>query len=140
MKIVTSDKVHMELPDSIVHRSELLKNMESDLGSIEDELELPNVSSDVLKHIVRWHARQRDVPFFHRLKFREELLPLMMAADFLMMDDLFSGALKYIRDQIKMLAPQDLREYLELENTWSPEEQDTLNFLNYRVALSDHGS
>jgi hypothetical protein len=138
MLLITSDKVSVEIPDSLVMQSELLKNMHTDIG-LPEQLDIDNVTSEVVDKIITWHNMkiQKQTPnlFFHALHFKTELLPIMVAADFLMIDELFQGAMKYVRDQIKMLTPQQLREYFNCDDSWSKEEQEQLDFMNDRVLV-----
>lgn len=118
MKIVTSDSVDFIVPTEIAAKSGIIDRL---LDSVEDELTVPldNVCSDTFKRILEY----LETDAFQSPESDEELLAVVVAANFLDVKWLLDAACQEVADRLKGKSPEEIRKIFKLENTYSPEEE-----------------
>ncbi|OTA91163.1 hypothetical protein M434DRAFT_76738 [Hypoxylon sp. CO27-5] len=130
-------------------KSQLLADLMEDLG--EDEVELPipiQADKETLEKVVQWCELQiqqggveeeKDITykpltakiplwakdFFEGLG-RDEAFAVITAANFLDIQLLIECTAKHIANQIKGMSTEEMREYFQIDNDFSPEEEESL--------------
>jgi S-phase kinase-associated protein 1 len=119
VKIVTSDGVDFSLSQDIAAKSGIIARM---LQSVEDDcltVPLQDVRSDTFERVVAY----LETDAFDAPQADEDLLALVVAANFLDVKPLLDTACQEVADRIKGKSPEDIRKLFGLENTYTPEEE-----------------
>lgn len=118
VKIVTSDFVDFIVPTEIAAKCGIIDRL---LESMEDKLTVPldKICSDTFKQVLAY----LETDAFHSPEADEELLEVVVAANFLDVKWLLDAACQEVADRIKGKSPEEIRKIFKLENTYSPEEE-----------------
>ncbi|XP_062551544.1 S-phase kinase-associated protein 1-like [Armigeres subalbatus] len=156
MKLQSADGEIFEVETRVAKCSKTIKTMMEDLGMDEDYAEvvpLPNVHSSTLRRVLEWanfhkddkppldaldysnepYRRTDDICDWDREFLRVEqavLLDLVLAANYLDIEDLLDVTCKTVANMIKGRTPDQIRETFEIENDLTPEEEDQLRTEN----------
>nr|ACS69065.1 pollen specific SKP1-like protein LSK1 [Lilium longiflorum] len=118
-----------------------------DEGIVEGGIPLPNVSTKSLGKIIeywRHHAQEDsdgspeskaamkewDDEFLKLDGNKKELLNLVMAANYLDAKPLFEALCEEVRNTIKVMSVEEVRSYLNIENDFTPEEEEKIRAEN----------
>ncbi|KAJ3042764.1 hypothetical protein HDV00_006583 [Rhizophlyctis rosea] len=137
----------------VAERSTLLKNMLEDVGteSSSEPIPLPNVSSKILKKVVEYCTHHKDDPTpanddekdsFDSSRKRsddidewdaqfikvdnEELFEIILAANYLDIKPLLDLGCKTVANMIKGKTPDEIRTMFNIENDFTPEEEEQI--------------
>jgi len=142
VKLMTSDSEIFEVEASIAHQSITIKNM---LDDIEDlgEIPLPNVNSATLKKIIQFCEHHKsDSPDAPRGDIiddwdeqfckvdQDEMLALILAANYLDIKSLLDLTCKTVANMIKGKTPEQIRQTFNIKNDFTPEEEDAVRKYN----------
>jgi S-phase kinase-associated protein 1 len=117
-KIVTSDSVDFVVPTEIAAKCGIISSL---IDSVDDDLTVPlqEISSSTFERILRY----LETDAFKTPESDEELLAIVVAANFLDVKWLLDAACQEVADRIKGKSPEEIRKIFNLENTYSPEEE-----------------
>ncbi|KAJ3050688.1 hypothetical protein HK097_008314 [Rhizophlyctis rosea] len=144
-----------QVPRRIAERSTLLKNMLEDVGESNQPIPLPNVSHKILKRVLEYCIHHKDDPqppsdddkdSFDSSRKRsddidewdqkfikgkeeehnEELFQIILAANYLDIKPLLDLGCKTVANMIKGKSPEQIREMFNIENDFTPEEEDQI--------------
>ena len=119
VRIVTSDGADFSLSPEVAAKSGIIARM---LDSVEDDcltVPLQDIKSDTFERVVAY----LETDIFEAPKADEDLLALVVAANFLDVKPLLDTACQEVADRIKGKSPEDIRKLFGLENTYTPEEE-----------------
>jgi S-phase kinase-associated protein 1 len=118
VKIVTCDAVDFLVPCEIAAKCGIIDRL---LDSVEDELtvSLEMISSSTLERVLKY----LETDAFQSPEPNEELIDVVVAANFLDVKWLLDAACQEVAERIKGKSPEEIREIFKLENTYSPEEE-----------------
>lgn len=119
VKIVTRDGEDFSLSPDVAAKSGIIKRM---IDSVDDDcltVPLEDVSSETFKRVVAY----METDAFEAPEADEDLLALVVAANFLDVKPLLDAACQEVADRIKGKSPEDIRKIFGLENTYTPEEE-----------------
>jgi S-phase kinase-associated protein 1 len=142
--IISSDGESFKVERQVAERSVLIKNMLSDLGTDEEEFEVPvpNVRGSVLQKVLEWAEHHKDTAFpddedddsrksapveewdreFLRVD-QEMLYEIILAANYLNMRPLLDAGCKVVAEMIRGKSPEEIRRTFNIVNDFSPEEE-----------------
>lgn len=151
VRILTYDGHVLEVPLSIARCSQTWKNLRDDLGEkLEEAIPCERVSTHIMHKIIHWCAhyhqheavingekmddspeyRGASIPDFDSKFFesqtKEEWLDIAVAANYLDIKLLLDNTCKFIAWKIKHYTPEQLREFFNLPNDFTPEEEDQI--------------
>ncbi|KAI8917262.1 hypothetical protein PhCBS80983_g03338 [Powellomyces hirtus] len=148
-----SDGQQFPIEKNVAERSMLLKNMLEDVGDAGDPIPLPNVSGSILKNVIEYCEHHKDDPhfaaeedkevfessrkkpddidewdanFMKAGKGNEELFEIILAANYLDIKPLLDLGCKTVANMIKGKTPEQIREMFNIENDFTPEEEDQI--------------
>lgn len=118
VKIVTCDEVQFLVPCEIAAKSGIIDRL---LDSVEDEVTVPleKVSSSTLKRVLEY----LETDAFRSPETNEELIDVVVAANYMDVKWLLDAACQEVADRIKGKSPEEIREIFQLENIYGPEEE-----------------
>lgn len=139
VKLRTSDEEIFELEEAVVVRLETVKKLleECDAG---DVIPVANVDSRTLRKVLEWcekHAdaaaaggeemKAWDAEFFRVDDGKvEKLFPLVLAANYLEVQQLVDQSCQTIADHIKDQKVEEVRRIFNIESDYTPEEEEKL--------------
>jgi S-phase kinase-associated protein 1 len=151
IKIFTSDGVTMHVEKPIALFSKSISNLLDDLGSINEPVPLPNVSSEVYQSIrsfsvlflknpssleISTSIRTREQDKFEEMpqwqtKYLNELgtemvLQLILASNYLDIKPILDSCCKYIAKMINGKTVVEIRELFNIKNDFTPEEEEQI--------------
>lgn len=120
VKVITSDSVDFSLLPKVAAKCGIIERM---LESVEDgdglTVPLQDVGSDTFGRVQKY--LETDV--FEAPESNEDLLALVVAANFLDVKPLLDAACQAVADRIKGKSPEEIRKIFGLENTYTPQEE-----------------
>jgi S-phase kinase-associated protein 1 len=150
--LVSSDEVEFRIPKRHAEMSRVIANMIKDMEGGEDEpIPIQEVKSDIMELITRWmeyhvddppkvepepdvhdHLPKRaddicdwDLEMLKKLD-KHTLFNLSTASNFLDINTLMHTCCKHIANTIRGKTPEQLREYFELTDAFTPEEEEQI--------------
>lgn len=117
-------EVEGERADDLIARCATLRNMLEDLGPDVYVIPVPNVASaDLARVLETW-----DKAALTALADRDSaaMNSLILAANFLDDRALLDACLDAVAAKLRAMTPDEIREYLGLENDFTPEEEEKL--------------
>ncbi|KAL8659087.1 MAG: hypothetical protein Q9221_006157 [Calogaya cf. arnoldii] len=149
IKLQSSDNVEITLDRDVAERSILIKNMIEDLGDgvMEDAIPIPNVNEPVLRKVIDWCIQHRSDPPASTdddsdsrkkttdidewdQKFmqvdQEMLFEIILAANYLDIKPLLDVGCKTVANMIKGKSPEEIRKTFNIQNDFTPEEEDQI--------------
>jgi len=145
----SSDHAEIKIDREVAERSILIKNMVSDLGeeATSEPIPIPNVNEAVLKKVIEWCEHHRnDPPTVNEddsdsrkkatdieewdQKFmqvdQEMLFEIILAANYLDIKALLDVGCKTVANMIKGKSPEEIRKTFNIQNDFTPEEEDQI--------------
>ncbi|KXS18235.1 Skp1-domain-containing protein, partial [Gonapodya prolifera JEL478] len=141
----------------VADRSVLLKNMLEDVGESDKPIPLPNVTGKVLKKVITYCEHHRNDPLpqpdddLDDTKRRsddiddwdadfikvdnDQLFELILAANYMDIKPLLDLGCKTVANMIKGKTPEQIREMFNIENDFTPEEEEQIRKENEYVSL-----
>ncbi|RJE26022.1 hypothetical protein PHISCL_01624 [Aspergillus sclerotialis] len=144
--LTSSDGTDLSVDREVAERSVLIKNMLEDLGESGEAIPIPNVNAAVLSKVVEWCEHHRnDPPSNHDdddsrrkatdidewdQKFmqvdQEMLFEIILAANYLDIKALLDVGCKTVANMIKGKSPEEIRKTFNIQNDFTPEEEDQI--------------
>ncbi|KAB8212930.1 E3 ubiquitin ligase complex SCF subunit sconC [Aspergillus novoparasiticus] len=142
----SADGVDIIVDRDVAERSLLIKNMLEDLGETKESIPIPNVSEPVLKKVFEWCTHHKngtscvddaddsrhktmDIDEWDQ-KFmqvdQEMLFEIIMAANYLDIRGLLDVGCKTVANMIKGKSPEEIRKTFNIQNDFTPEEEDQI--------------
>ncbi|KAI1915345.1 hypothetical protein LOZ61_001744 [Ophidiomyces ophidiicola] len=131
----------------VAERSILIKNMLEDLGDSGEAIPIPNVNESVLKKVVEWCEHHKNDPpstgdedsdsrrkttdidewdqKFMQVD-QEMLFEIILAANYLDIKALLDVGCKTVANMIKGKSPDEIRKTFNIQNDFTPEEEDQI--------------
>ncbi|KAJ3087775.1 hypothetical protein HK102_010310 [Quaeritorhiza haematococci] len=146
----SQDNQTFTIDKEVAERSMLLKNMLEDVGESDNAIPLPNVSGKILKKVIDYCIHHKDDPpvppeeereAFDQKKRsddidewdgnfikvdNEELFEIILAANYLDIKPLLDLGCKTVANMIKGKTPEQIREMFNIENDFTPEEEEQI--------------
>ncbi|KAL8973126.1 MAG: hypothetical protein Q9183_000146 [Haloplaca sp. 2 TL-2023] len=145
----SSDSVEIHVEREVAERSILIKNMIEDIGdqAMSDPIPIPNVNEAVLRKVIEWCTHHRadppastdddsdsrkkttDIDEWDQ-KFmqvdQEMLFEIILAANYLDIKALLDVGCKTVANMIKGKSPEEIRKTFNIQNDFTPEEEDQI--------------
>ena len=118
VKIVTSDAKVFLVPPEIAAKSGVIEKM---IDMVDDGQVIPlqEIDSDAFVRVLEYLKTDA----FQAPESDEDLLAVVVAANFLDVKTLLDTACQEVADRIKGKSPEEIRQIFGLENTYTPEEE-----------------
>jgi len=149
IKLLSSDHVEIQVEKEVAERSVLIKNMLEDVGGdVSDQaIPIPNVNEAVLRKVIEWcdHHKSDPIPVADEdsdsrkkstdieewdQKFmqvdQEMLFEIILAANYLDIKPLLDVGCKTVANMIKGKSPEEIRKTFNIQNDFTPEEEDQI--------------
>ncbi|ETN40270.1 E3 ubiquitin ligase complex SCF subunit sconC [Cyphellophora europaea CBS 101466] len=149
LTLMSSDGENVDVERGVAERSVLIKNMVGDLGedAITEPIPIPNVNAAVLKKVIEWCTHHKDDPEKANedesdsrkksteidewdQKFmqvdQEMLFEIILAANYLDIKALLDVGCKTVANMIKGKSPEEIRKTFNIQNDFTPEEEDQI--------------
>ncbi|KAL4807838.1 E3 ubiquitin ligase complex SCF subunit sconC [Aspergillus unguis] len=146
LTMTSNDGKNIEVPRDVAERSLLIKNMLEDLGDPTEAIPIPNVSENVLVKVIEWCTHHRSDPPSSAddddsrrkttdieewdQKFmqvdQEMLFEIILAANYLDIKPLLDIGCKTVANMIKGKSPEEIRKTFNIQNDFTPEEEDQI--------------
>jgi len=145
----SSDQVDISVEKEVAERSVLIKNMIEDVGdeAMTEAIPIPNVNEAVLRKVIEWCIHHRgdppaaadddsdsrkkttDIDEWDQ-KFmqvdQEMLFEIILAANYLDIKALLDVGCKTVANMIKGKSPEEIRKTFNIQNDFTPEEEDQI--------------
>lgn len=128
----TSDNKTFVVGEDVICHFATIKSMLEDVDDVET-IPLPNIKSDTLTNILAYieHENNKTVDDEWREKIfndenKTQMLELVCATNYLNYISLLNHACMIISKQIKHQTPQQIREAFNIENDFTPEEEEAI--------------
>ncbi|GAB4827983.1 hypothetical protein Ancab_034870 [Ancistrocladus abbreviatus] len=128
----SSDKEEFVVEEKVAVQSETIKRIIDD-DCVGDFIPLPNVDAKTLAKVIEYCKKHsEDVPEEHLKTWdaeiflnepRDVIMALILAANYLEVKDLLDLTCQRIADAIKNLSVEQVREFFNIENDFTPEEE-----------------
>jgi len=148
INITTSDGIQMDVERPVAERSILIKNLLEDLGGESSEsIPIPNVNEAVMKKVIEWCGHHKNDPPATQdddsdsrkkstdidewdQKFmqvdQEMLFEIILAANYMDIKALLDVGCKTVANMIKGKSPEEIRKTFNIQNDFTPEEEDQI--------------
>ncbi|KAJ6123560.1 SKP1 component dimerization [Penicillium samsonianum] len=134
--LTSSDGVDISVERTTAERSVLIKNMLEDLGDSGEAIPIPNVNEAVLKKVIECASddddnrrKTTDIDEWDQ-KFmqvdQEMLFEIILAANYLDIKALLDVGCKTVANMIKGKSPEEIRKTFNIQNDFTPEEEDQI--------------
>ncbi|KAI9034161.1 Skp1 family, dimerization domain-containing protein [Hyaloraphidium curvatum] len=156
--LTSSDSVAFTVEREVAERSVLLKNMLEDVGESDAPIPLPNVSGSILKKVIEYCEHHKGDPLptaeddnddtrkrsddieewdadFVKVE-NDQLFELILAANYMDIKPLLDLGCKTVANMIKGKTPEQIREMFNIENDFTPEEEEQIRRENEWAADS----
>lgn len=148
--LISSDKQEFKVDKEVAYKSVLIKNMVEDFGGDASEIPLPRAQGKVLKKVLEYCEFHRNDPepkpqeerersdrikrttdiIEWDYKFmnvdNESVFEIMLLANYLDIRSLFELTCKTVANMIKGKTPEQIRQILDIENDFTPEQLDEI--------------
>jgi S-phase kinase-associated protein 1 len=149
LKLLSSDNAEVTVDKDVAERSVLIKNMIEDIGGEEigAAIPIPNVNEAVLRKVIEWcehhkndpppatdedsdsRKKSTDIEEWDQ-KFmqvdQEMLFEIILAANYLDIKPLLDVGCKTVANMIKGKSPEEIRKTFNIQNDFTPEEEDQI--------------
>ncbi|KAH8702587.1 SconCp [Talaromyces proteolyticus] len=148
IKLASSDGVEITVERVVAERSMLIKHLLDDLGKTEEAVPIPNVNESVLNKVIEWCVHHKNDPPStdenesenNRRKTtdidewdqkfmqvdQEMLFEIILAANYLDIKPLLDVGCKTVANMIKGKSPEEIRKTFNIQNDFTPEEEDQI--------------
>jgi hypothetical protein len=113
VSIQTSDNKFIQLDSILVNNSVLLKNLIEDTGIMEGVIPIKNVSFQMFQNILTLLEMDDKKSSLEGLD-REEIIELVVALNFLNIEELLDVVCKEIADRISNMSLEDMKSYIDM--------------------------
>lgn len=113
VKVATQDNQVIEVAQEKACKSTLLKNLLEDLGDSVEPIPL-QVSSKTLNKVLEYFELDEHEDYFSKMD-RDFLFEVIIAANFLDIEDLLDNACKKVADMLKNKSVEEIKKILEIE-------------------------
>ncbi|KAJ3119936.1 hypothetical protein HK098_005000 [Nowakowskiella sp. JEL0407] len=150
--LISQDGLSFSVEKIVAERSLLLKNMLDDVGDEDSPIPLPNVTGNILQKIIDYCTHHKSDPptpsdddrenFESSTRKRsddidlwdsefikvnnDELFEIILAANYLDIKALLDLGCKTVANMIKGKSPEAIREMFNIENDFTPEEEEQI--------------
>lgn len=114
VKIKTQDGETIELQTDIAYKMVLLKNLVEDLGESSEPIPLQNVTAKTFNKVLDYFKDTQSESYFHDMD-RDFLFEVILAANYLDIEDLLDKGCKRVADMIKDKSVEEIKEILGIE-------------------------
>ncbi|EPS38388.1 hypothetical protein H072_7896 [Dactylellina haptotyla CBS 200.50] len=149
IKLLSSDNAELAVDKEVAERSILIKNMLEDVGGdmSDQAIPIPNVNEAVLRKVIEWcehhksdppppadedsdsRKKSTDIEEWDQ-KFmqvdQEMLFEIILAANYLDIKPLLDVGCKTVANMIKGKSPEEIRKTFNIQNDFTPEEEDQI--------------
>ncbi|KAL9077939.1 MAG: hypothetical protein Q9157_003146 [Trypethelium eluteriae] len=143
----SSDGVDIPVDKEVATRSVLIRNLLEDLGDTGEPIPILNVNEAVLKKVLEWcEQHKKDPPATNEddsdsrkkttdidewdQKFmqvdQEMLFEIILAANYLDIKALLDVGCKTVANMIKGKSPEEIRKTFNIQNDFTPDEEDQI--------------
>jgi len=149
VSLTSSDGADITVERAVVERSILIKNLLEDLpdASTTESIPIPNVNEAVLRKVLEWCEHHKNDPAASsdddsdsRKKStdieewdqkymsvdQEMLFEIILAANYLDIKALLDVGCKTVANMIKGKSPEEIRKTFNIQNDFTPEEEDQI--------------
>ncbi|RHZ57031.1 hypothetical protein Glove_395g44 [Diversispora epigaea] len=149
VKLTSSEGTEFQVDRNVAERSVLLKNMLDDVGESDCAIPLPNVTGPILTKVIEYCTHHKDdPPVSHEDEFKKgsediddwdaefckvdqgTLFELILSANYLDIKPLLDLTCKTVANMIKGKSPDEIRRTFNIENDFSPAEEEQVKFEN----------
>jgi len=145
--LMSSDGVEKTVARDVAERSILIKNMLEDCVEIDQAIPIPNVNGSVLTKVIEWCEHHKNDPAptaddetdsrkkstdieewdqkFMQVD-QEMLFEIILAANYLDIKPLLDVGCKTVANMIKGKSPEEIRKTFNIQNDFTPEEEDQI--------------
>ncbi|KAI9887672.1 MAG: hypothetical protein M1823_000536 [Watsoniomyces obsoletus] len=147
--LMSSDNAEIKVDREVAERSVLIKNMLEDIGDqgSGEPIPIPNVNEAVLNKVIEWCQHHRHDPppppedesdarkksseiaewdqKFMQVD-QEMLFEIILAANYLDIKALLDVGCKTVANMIKGKTPEEIRKTFNIQNDFTPEEEDQI--------------
>lgn len=114
VKVITQDNETIELDMDTACEMVLLKNLVEDLGESSETIPLHNVASKAFNKILEYFKDKESEAYFYDMD-RDFLFEVILAANYLDIQDLLDKGCKRVADMIKDKPAEEIKEILGIE-------------------------
>lgn len=150
IKLMSADGETFEVDREAISASSTIKNMLEMIDIDEEPLPIQNVSSGILRRVITWaNYHKNDKVEVEKEETRDKrsddigawdveflkvdqgtLFELLSAANYLGIDGLLDAACKTVANQIKGKTADDIRKQFNIQNDFTPEEEEEVRHEN----------
>merc|ERR1712000_342908 len=116
--LISNDGVAIKVDKAVAEKSMLIKNMMEDLGegALNTDVPIPNVNDSVLKKVIEWceHHKLDPVTATDDDSNSRDIKPLLAVG------------CKTVANMIKGKSPEEIRKTFNIQNDFTPEEEDQI--------------
>ncbi|CAG8722657.1 5258_t:CDS:2, partial [Acaulospora colombiana] len=143
VKLTSSEGTEFQVERNVAEKSVLLKNMLEDVGESDMAVPLPNVTGPILIKVIEYCTHHRDDPVISQEDENKKtsddiddwdeefckvdqgtLFELILAANYLDIKPLLDLTCKTVANMIKKKSPEEIRRTFNIENDFTPEEEE----------------
>ncbi|XP_030508459.2 SKP1-like protein 1A [Cannabis sativa] len=132
--LISSDGESFEMEEAVAMQSQMIKFMIED-GCADNAIPVPNVTANILAMVIEYCKKHIDSPNDVDLESwdanfvkvdQATLYDLIMAANYLNIKDLLDLTCQTVADMIKGKTPEEIRKTFNIENDFTPEEEEAI--------------
>ncbi|KAM6567680.1 hypothetical protein CsatA_026808 [Cannabis sativa] len=132
--LISSDGESFEMEETVAMQSQMIKFMIED-GCADNAIPVPNVTANILAMVIEYCKKHIDSPNDVDLESwdanfvkvdQATLYDLIMAANYLNIKDLLDLTCQTVADMIKGKTPEEIRKTFNIENDFTPEEEEAI--------------
>eukprot|EP01133_Synstelium_polycarpum_P005748 gene5748-6652_t len=155
VKIESSDAKTFEVEREVADMFVAIKNLLEDIGEDTNAIPLPNVTGSILEKVIEWcvyhieHPKpdeKRDPKDIYDYAFDKEfvkvdhttLFELILAANYLDIKGLLDVTCKTVANMIRAKTPEEIKNYFNLTQDFTPEEEEMIRNENEWCEIRDH--
>ncbi|KAI9741840.1 MAG: hypothetical protein M1834_000228 [Cirrosporium novae-zelandiae] len=147
LTLMSSDGETITVDRAVAEKSVLIKNLLEDIPGTSEDIPIPNVTGSVLKKVIEWcehhkadppapndddsdsRKKTTDIEEWDS-KFmavdQEMLFEIILAANYLDIKALLDTGCKVVANMIKGKTPEEIRKTFNIQNDFTPEEEDQI--------------
>lgn len=120
MIFITSENEEIEVSEEFARESNVLKNMFSDLGDFPKTLDMKSITSRTLRNMLEYfeastQKQNTTESFFQKKDWLSDLVPLLIAADYLLYEKLYQDAIRFVAQKYQDLSIPELEAYFRYQ-------------------------
>ena len=134
LTLLTKGNDKIEVSYEFALKSMFLKNMFDDLGCFPEVMEINTVETNTLKLMINLYTNKENHDF-GALSFGDDIVPMLIACDYLQFEELFEEVIKWVAKHFQQLSVSEIRNYLGYENNFSDTDVEFTEKLNRKTQL-----